>query len=333
MPESAQEILKTRGLEGSYQVHVSPLILTIDQRAHQIFIGFQETFDALLGRLEQVYGEPFSHTPTEALVVPARETVHAGGMAGLAQIVDRLLGPGGCPWDQAQSHESLKKYLLEESYELIQAIDENDEQSMKEELGDVLLQPLMHTQIKRLEGKWGIEEVANQINAKLIRRHPHVFGEVQADTPEEVLKNWDAIKRQEKGEKLESTSTLRGVPAAMPALMLAMEISKRAARAGFEWPDMEGVWEKFREEEAEFREALAGGDRQRVSEELGDLLFTVVNLARWAKVDPEDSLRTMVERFRKRFMTMEEMSPKPLVDLSPEEWDDLWNRAKSSHFE
>lgn len=267
---------------------------------------------------------------SEIVVVPASETEHAGGLVGLAQIVDRLLGPGGCPWDQAQTHESLKKYLLEESYELIQAIDDGDESAMKEELGDVLLQPLMHTQIKRLEGKWGIEEVANQINAKLIRRHPHVFGDVQADTPEEVLKNWDAIKRQEKGEKLESTSTLSGVPVAMPALMLAMEISKRAARSGFEWPDMEGVWEKFREEENEFREALVEGNRQRISEELGDLLFTVVNLARWSKVDPEDALRTMVERFRKRFMAMEEMSPKPLNDLSTEEWDELWNQAKAN---
>jgi len=328
MPKSAEEILVELGLTGCYQVHICPMILTIDQRAHQLFLGFEEIFSDLLTQLEQVYGRSFEATPTDQFVVPASETEHAGGMAGLAQIVDRLLGPGGCPWDQAQTHESLKKYLLEESYELIQAIDDGDEQGMKEELGDVLLQPLMHTQIKRLEGKWGIEEVANQINAKLIRRHPHVFGEVQADTPDEVLTNWDAIKRQEKGEKLESTSTLSGVPVAMPALMLAMEISKRAARSGFEWPDIEGVWEKFREEESEFREALAGGDRQRISEELGDLLFTVVNLARWAKVDPEDSLRTMVERFRKRFIAMEEMSPKPLGDLSPEEWDDLWNRAK-----
>lgn len=330
MSMPAEEILAELGLTGCYQVHIFPHILSIDQRAHQIFIGFDVDFRSLLIRLQQVYGQPMLSEISEIVVVPASETEHAGGLVGLAQIVDRLLGPGGCPWDQAQTHESLKKYLLEESYELIQAIDDGDESAMKEELGDVLLQPLMHTQIKRLEGKWGIEEVANQINAKLIRRHPHVFGDVQADTPEEVLKNWDAIKRQEKGEKLESTSTLSGVPVAMPALMLAMEISKRAARSGFEWPDMEGVWEKFREEENEFREALVEGNRQRISEELGDLLFTVVNLARWSKVDPEDALRTMVERFRKRFMAMEEMSPKPLNDLSTEEWDELWNQAKAN---
>lgn len=330
MNSSPSDLLKEKGLAGSYQVHIAPQILVIDQRAHQIFLGFADTFPTLLIHLERVYGRSFGAPATNEFVVAASETDHAGGMAGLAQIVDRLLGPGGCPWDQAQTHESLKKYLLEESYELIQAIDDGDESAMKEELGDVLLQPLMHTQIKRLEGKWGIEEVANQINAKLIRRHPHVFGDVQADTPEEVLKNWDAIKRQEKGEKLESTSTLSGVPVAMPALMLAMEISKRAARSGFEWPDMEGVWEKFREEESEFREALAEGNRQRISEELGDLLFTVVNLARWAKVHPEVALRTMVERFRRRFMAMEEMSPKPLNDLSAEEWDELWNQAKAN---
>lgn len=328
MNSSPSDLLKEKGLAGSYQVHIAPHILVIDQRAHQIFLGFADIFPDLLIHLERVYGRSFGATATNEFVVAASETEHAGGLVGLAQIVDRLLGPGGCPWDQAQTHESLKKYLLEESYELIQAIDDGDEAAMKEELGDVLLQPLMHTQIKRLEGKWGIEEVANQINAKLIRRHPHVFGDVQADSPDEVLKNWDAIKRQEKGEKLESTSTLSGVPVAMPALMLAMEISKRAARSGFEWPDMKGVWEKFREEENEFREALDEGNRQRISEELGDLLFTVVNLARWAKIDPEDALRTMVERFRRRFMAMEEMSLKPLADLNPKEWDELWNQAK-----
>lgn len=330
MPESAESILSQHNLSGPYQVHIAPMILVIDQRAHQIFLGFQNDFENLLTHLSHTYGEILEATPSNLYVIPARDQEHPGGLNGLVHIVDRLLGPGGCPWDQAQTHDSLKKYLLEESYELIEAIDQQDEPGMQEELGDVLLQPLMHTQIKRLEGKWGIEEVANQINAKLIRRHPHVFGDVTADTQEEVLKNWDAIKRQEKGEKSEPTSTLSGIPKAMPALMLAMEVSKRAARSGFEWPNIEGVWEKFREEEAEFRVALANESKDAQAGELGDLLFTVVNLARWANLDPEDSLRTMVERFRHRFTTMESLSLKPLSELTPEEWDDLWNQAKQA---
>jgi tetrapyrrole methylase family protein / MazG family protein len=331
MPESIESILERNNLNGPYQVHISPQILVIDQRAHQIFRGFQDDFQTLLSHLNRSYNPQIESEPTDLLIIPAQDQEHPGGLAGLVHIVDRLLGPGGCPWDQVQTHESLKKYLLEESYELIEAIDTNDERGMQEELGDVLLQPLMHTQIKRLEGKWGVEEVANQINAKLIRRHPHVFGDTSADTPEEVLKNWDKIKRQEKNEQSKPESTLSGVPKAMPALMLALEISKRAARAGFEWPNMAGVWEKFHEEEVELREALGTGDKTRISDELGDLLFTVVNLARWAKIDPEDALRTMVERFRHRFITMESLSNKPLADLSPQEWDVLWNQAKKSH--
>jgi len=330
MPDSIESILEQQNLPGPYQVHIAPEILVIDQRAHQVFRGFQSDFDTLIKHLNRIYLAPLNSAPTDLLIVPAQSQEHPGGLAGLVHIVDRLLGPGGCPWDQAQTHESLKKYLLEESYELIETIDNNDELGMQEELGDVLLQPLMHTQIKRLEGKWGIEEVANQINAKLIRRHPHVFGDTTADTPEEVLKNWDKIKRQEKSDQAKSESTLSGVPKAMPALMLAMEISKRAARSGFEWPNIEGVWDKFHEEEAELNEALQSGDKTRISDELGDLLFTVVNLARWAKIDPEDALRTMVERFRHRFIAMESMTPKPLNELNPEEWDQLWNQAKSN---
>lgn len=328
MPDSIEYILEQHNLSGSYQVHIAPQILVIDQRAHQIFLGFKSSFQTLLDHVNRSYDPKIVSEPTDQLVLPVNNREHAGGLAGLVNIVDRLLGPGGCPWDQAQTHETLKKYLLEESYELIESIDNHDELGMQEELGDVLLQPLMHTQIKRLEGKWGIEEVVNRINAKLIRRHPHVFGDSIAETSEEVLKNWDKIKRQEKSDQSKPESTLSGVPKSMPALMLAMEISKRAARAGFEWPNIDGVWDKFHEEEAEFKEALQSGDKIRISDELGDLLFTVVNLARWAKIDPEDALRTMVERFRHRFIAMESMSSKPLYELTPEEWDRLWNQAK-----
>lgn len=327
MPVSAEEHLAQHGLSGSYQVHLSPVLLTIDHRAHQIFYGFDS--NPLQEKLRSIFGSPFEFLSDKPHIVAAQSVDNPGGLAGLVYIVDRLLGPGGCPWDQAQTHESLKKYLLEESYELIQAIDDQNESEMIEELGDVLLQPLMHTQIKQLEGKWGIQEVAHQINRKLIRRHPHVFGDVTAETPEEVLKNWDTIKRAEKSEQNKPESTLSGVPSAMPALMLALEVSKRAARAGFEWQNIEGVWDKFREEELEFRHALDSESKEAQAAELGDLLFTVVNLARWAKIDPEEALRTMVNRFRHRFITMESLSTRPLSELTPNEWDNLWNRAKS----
>lgn len=255
------------------------------------------------------------------LIVPARP------MDGLAQICDRLLGPGGCPWDQAQTHESLKKHLIEEAYEVIDAIDAGDSEGMREELGDLLLQPVLHAQMRKLRtGEWDIDEVARGINAKLIRRHPHVFGDVNVADSDEVLRNWDQIKKAEKGGK---SSVLAGVPRSLPALLRAMEVSKRAVRAGFEWPDIEGVFEKLREEEAEVRQAIAAGDKDQVAAELGDLLFTIVNIARWAKVDPEDALRTMVDRFTRRFMAMEGLSDRPLTDLSLEEWDDLWNAVKA----
>lgn len=322
MAESAESLLARLGLTGPYQVHIAPIVLAVDQRAHQVFIGFGPE---LASRLKQVYGEEFA--VSDPYVVPARDQIHAGGLSGLVQVVDRLLGPSGCPWDIAQNHQTLKKYLLEESYELFEAIDSDDREAMLEELGDVLLQPLMHSQIRRRDGDWGIEEVAREITDKLIRRHPHVFGEESADTPEQVLKNWDAIKRQEKGA--EPASILAGIPSSMPALMLAMEVSKRAARAGFEWSDIDGVWDKFHEEEQEFRTALESGSQEEQMAELGDLLFTVVNLARWAKIDPEDSLRQMVSRFRSRFESMEALAVTPLGELSPEEWDRLWNAAKS----
>lgn len=316
----------------------------MDLRAHQVFEGFEDlddirnTFRSLAPGFVPCWIEARGETAAfdlyavdrwpkgATLVVPALNHEHPGGLYGLVWVVDRLLGPGGCPWDQAQTHESLKKYLIEESYELFDAIDAKDLARMREELGDVLLQPLMHTQIRRRDGDWDADAVAKEITDKLIRRHPHVFGEVNVADADEVLRNWDAIKKQEKEE---DRSILAGVPTGMPSLLRAYEISKRAARCGFEWPTMEAVWEKVDEETAELKEALAGGDAREIEGELGDLLFTVVNIARWAKVEPEEALRAMLNRFSARFMAMEAESPKPLGELSAEEWDDLWRRAKT----
>lgn len=249
----------------------------------------------------------------------------------LRQVVDRLLGPGGCPWDQAQTHETLKKHLVEETYEVLDAIDSGSVEALREELGDLLLQPYMHAQIRACRsGEFNIDDVAQGIVDKLIRRHPHVFGDTDVADADEVLRNWDRIKQQEKPPGDTPKGILDGIPRAMPSLLRAHEVSKRAVRVGFEWPDVDGVFEKLREEETELREAIASGDRDAIESELGDLLFTVVNLGRWAKVEPEEALRKMLDRFTNRFRHMERHATKPLPELSFEEWDHLWRQAKEA---
>ena len=325
-------------LSGSYQVHGAPALLAFDERADQILVVWDISDPQQVTQIKRHFEPRFSLENLEKfeqfgnqIRIPAKiNQEHPGGLYGLVWIVDRLVGPGGCPWDIEQTHESLKKYLLEESYELIEAIDNNNEEDMKEELGDVLLQPFMHSQKKALEGKFGADDVAATINNKLWRRHPHVFGDATAADSAEVLQNWDKIKKAEKGSKPEKQSILSGVPATMPALSRAMEISKRAARSGFEWQNLDGVWEKFGEEAEEVKKAVESGDQKAIAGEIGDLLFTVVNVARWLKVDPEDALRTMVTRFQNRFMWMEAHSERPLAELNPQSWDDLWNQAKAA---
>ena len=259
--------------------------------------------------------------PSECTLVLAPSAVD-----DLICVVDRLLGPGGCPWDQAQTHESLKKYLLEEAYDVFDAIDSEDSDLLCEELGDLLLQPILHAQISKAAGGFDSQQVATGIVDKLIRRHPHVFGDTVVADADEVLKNWDKIKKTEKGD--EPRSILTGVPKAMAALLRAHEVSKRAARIGFEWPDIESVFDKLHEEEAELQEALKEGNQEAISSELGDLLFTVVNIARWAKVEPEEALRVMVDRFTRRFICMETLTEKDMKTLSQDQWNDLWLKAK-----
>lgn len=259
---------------------------------------------------------------------PRREQVYRG-FEGLVAVVAALRAPDGCPWDRGQTHESLKPHLLEETYEVLEAIDSRDPTALREELGDLLLQVLMHSQIASEAGAFGIEQVIGQLIEKLVSRHPHVFGEVHAETAAQVLKNWDTTKRAQKGRD----SVLEGVPRAMPALARAQEISQRAARVGFEWDSIHGVLEKLHEEEAELRQAIESGDRARLESELGDLLFTVVNLARHAQLDAEQALRSMVERFTRRFQWMESEAARqnrPLESLSADEWEALWQQAKTA---
>lgn len=281
------------------------------------------SFDALVRAGHEVVAIPQDGIiASGALLVPATSATPFGT---LTYVVDRLLGPGGCPWDQAQTHESLKKHLLSETYEVIDAIDSGDLDALKEELGDLLLQPLMHSQMERLAGTFSIDEVAEAITAKLVRRHPHVFGDTTAADADAVLKNWDAIKAQ---EKQGARSVLGSIPRSTPALLRAYEVSVRAARAGFEWPDLESVFEKLREEEVELKEAVSMGNPDHVTAELGDMLFSLVNIARWLKVEPEDALRSMVDRFVQRFELMESLTDVPLDSLSPDQWESLWNQAK-----
>ncbi len=342
----AESLLKRLGLKGSCQIHVAPLILQPDQRAHQVYLGFSDPSEILLslkalypaaapisvvagnGRSNLFLSESLPWPEGAVLVVPAMQADHPGGFYGLVWVMDRLLGPGGCPWDQEQTHETLVKYLIEEAYELVEAIEAHDEKSMVEELGDCLLQPVFHSQMAAKDGRWNIEAPIKAITDKLIRRHPHVFGDIEAADSDQVLKNWDKIKANEKGgEKPESV--LAGVPASLPALHRALMVSKRAARCGFEWPDIDAVWEKVKEEEAELKEAISSGSREAMESELGDLLFTYVNVARWLNLDAEESLRRMLARFTKRFQAMEAMSDAPLGELSAAEWDRLWLAAKA----
>ncbi|MBX3095634.1 MAG: nucleoside triphosphate pyrophosphohydrolase [Fimbriimonadaceae bacterium] len=334
------EPLLRLGLTGSYQVHEAPVLLVPDARAHQLFLGFsaaaiQDRARGIFVAETPVWQDGVAttlaglHDIDDEVVIPAQSVENPGGLAGVIWIVDRLLGPGGCPWDQAQTHQSLTRHLIEESHELIEAIESGDLHGLQEELGDVLLQPVLHAQMQDRDGAFNTDEVAKELVDKLVRRHPHVFGDSAAKTEAEVLSQWDRIKAAEKeGEVL--ASRLAGVPRSLPSLLRAYDVSKRAARAGFEWQDAEGVWAKLDEECRELRAAWASGDADATASEIGDLLFTVVNLARWANVEPESALRLMVDRFTARFQAMERVAGKPLEELTPQEWDDLWVAAKNS---
>lgn len=250
--------------------------------------------------------------------------------SNLVEIIAKLRSPEGCPWDREQTHMSLKRFLLEETYELFEAIDQQNSPAIKDELGDVLLQVLLHAQIASEKGEFSIEDVIENLSEKLVRRHPHVFAQVSAETPEEVVKNWDAIKKTEKAGA-DRVSILDGVPAVFPALMRAEKIQKKAAKVGFDWDATPEVIEKVKEELAELEEAVAGGNQAEIEEELGDLLFATVNLARFVKVDPEFALQNATNKFTERFQLLEEYARKQGLDLQNlnlAELNALWDQAK-----
>jgi len=275
-------------------------------------------------------------------------------------IMERLRAPGGCPWDREQTFDSIKPYTLEETYEVLEAIDNRDWDELPGELGDLLLQVLFYSEMGKEQGTFSIDDVLDRLSEKLVNRHPHVFGEVKADTAEDVKRNWDALKSEERkkrgDESADATqaSILASVSSSMPALLEAQKLSSRAAQVGFDWPDIESLFEKLSEETSELREHLrefpapgpmptgrgvAGSGRQnvpedlrsRMEEEVGDLFFVLVNLARYLSVDPESSLRKTNRKFRRRFQWMEqklrEKGAAPET-ASTDELESLWQKAK-----
>jgi nucleoside triphosphate diphosphatase len=281
-------------------------------------------------------------------------------------IMARLRAPGGCPWDREQTFDSIKPYTLEETYEVLEAIDNQDWDELSGELGDLLLQVLFYSEMSKEQGTFTIDEVLEKLTRKLIDRHPHVFGDVQAETASEVVRNWEAIKAEEKRKRLSAgggktarqdeppESLLGGVSTAMPSLLEAHKLSSRAAHAGFDWPNVEGLFEKLREETDELRQELkefpapgprpqargvagSGGVhvpddlRARMEEEVGDLFFVLVNIARYLSVDPESALKKTNRKFKRRFQWMEERlreSGRKPEQASTEELESLWQRAK-----
>src|SRR5689334_15781255 len=247
-----------------------------------------------------------------------------------AEIVAHLRAPNGCPWDREQTHQTLRTHLLEEAYETLAAMDTNDAESMREEFGDLFLQILLNSQIASEAHEFTITNVIKSINDKLIRRHPHVFGDVQVDGVDGVLQNWEKLKEKERGKKKDQKGILDGVPAALPALTQAQEYQDRAARVGFDWPQIDGVLDKIKEEIEEIKDAEADFE---LASEIGDLFFVLVNFARWKHVDAEAVLRGTNAKFKKRFAFVEQGAKKQgrnLSDMSLDEMDVLWNEAKKA---
>ncbi len=250
------------------------------------------------------------------------------------RIMARLRGPEGCPWDREQTFDTIKRYTLEETYEVFDAIERRAWPELKDELGDLLLQVIFYSQMAAEAGYFTIADVAANLSAKLVRRHPHIFGEVEARDSATVLKNWEEIKREEKrGAGLEESSVLGEIPRSMPALIEAGKLGSSAAKVGFDWPDANGLFAKLDEEIEELRIEVTSADKtDAIEDELGDLLFTTVNLARHLKVDPEFALRRANAKFRARFTAMEGTAGgrEVLENLGPEELEKLWTQAKNA---
>ena len=303
-------------------LHLKNILLTAYPKEHLVYAVSQGKKKE--ERLGELNGDDFSEN-TSLYIPPFGEGT---SFEAFAEIVAHLRAPNGCPWDREQTHESLRKHLLEESYEAISAIDSGDFPEMREEFGDLLLQIVLQSQIANEEGQFNVNQVIQGIHSKIVRRHPHVFGDLKLDGVDGVLANWEKLKEQERGKKKAGKGLLDGVPVALPALSQAQEYQDRAARVGFDWPEIEGVLDKIKEEIEEIKKAETDFE---LASEIGDLFFAIVNLARWKHVDAESALRATNMKFKKRFAYIEQGAKKRGRDLSALSLDDmesLWQEAK-----
>ena len=311
-------------------LQLKKVLLTTYPKEHIVFVvSGGKRKEERLGELENF------EFPDSCLFVPALG--EGTSFESFAEIVAHLRAPeDGCPWDKEQTHESLRKHLLEESYEAISAIDSGDFNDMREEFGDLLLQVVLQSQIANDEGQFNVNQVIQGIHSKIVRRHPHVFGDLKLDGVDGVLANWEKLKEQERGKlalsgvegRKDGKGLLDGVPVALPALSQAQEYQDRAARVGFDWPEVEGVLDKIKEEIEEIKNAETDFE---LASEIGDLFFAIVNLARWKKVDAESVLRQTNMKFKKRFAYVEQGAKKQgrnLSDMTLEEMDAFWNEGK-----
>ena len=243
----------------------------------------------------------------------------------LIEIISILRSENGCEWDREQTHKSLRPNMLEEAYEAVDAIDDNNIPNLREELGDVLLQVVLHSQIAKDNGEFDIEDVAKELNAKLIHRHPHVFGNQKVNSTQDIIDNWDKLKKEEKTYR---KSVLDGISKSQSALMSAQKISKKVVKVGFEWDCVESLKKCIKSEYEEFEEAVQSGDKDHMEDEMGDIFFATVNLARWYKIDAEQALLRANKKFISRFKKMEELAQKPLEEYTFDEFNDLWKKAK-----
>jgi tetrapyrrole methylase family protein / MazG family protein len=303
-------------------LHLKDVLLTTYPNEHVIFVVEDGKMkdESLIEFGNDEVSEGFS------LYIPALG--EGTSFESFAEIVAHLRAPNGCPWDREQTHESLRKHLLEESYEAISAIDSGDFTDMREEFGDLLLQVVLQSQIANEEKEFNVNQVIQGIHSKIVRRHPHVFGDLKLEGVDGVLANWEKLKEKERSDKNQEKGLLDGVPLALPALSQAQEYQDRAARVGFDWPEIEGVLDKVKEEIEEIKTAESDFE---LASEIGDLFFALVNVARWKHVDAESALRGTNMKFKKRFDYVGQGARRQgrnLSELSLEEMDGLWNEAK-----
>ncbi|WKZ35290.1 MAG: nucleoside triphosphate pyrophosphohydrolase [Anaerolineales bacterium] len=304
--------------------HVKAVLLAVYPEEHGVFVA-----DGGKKKEERLgaFGEG-GFSPFTSLYIPSLG--QGTSIESFAEVVAHLRAPDGCPWDREQTHQTLRKHLLEESYEALSAMDADDKAGMREEFGDLLLQVLLNAQIASETGDFSMTDVVRHIYDKIVRRHPHVFGDIKLDGVEGVLANWEKLKEKERWKKKEDKGILDGVPASLPALSQAQEYQDRAARVGFDWPEIDGVLEKIREEIDEIKKA---DNLEQVTGELGDLFFVLVNFTRWRGVDAESALRETNLKFKKRFAYVEtdaKRQGRNLSDMTLQEMDALWNKAKAS---